>query len=66
MIEYALKDIDDNEYVLNDAAIVKPARGSLSIDSDNFSFQNKIVESSALHGAVKLGKTRIDTIRLGR
>lgn len=61
MIEYALKDIDDNEYVLNDAAIVEPAKGSLSFENEKFAFENKIVESSALHGAVKLGKTRIES-----
>jgi len=61
MIEYALKDIDANEYVLNDAAIVEPARGSLSFENEKFTFENKIVESSALHGAVKLGKTRIES-----
>ena len=65
MIEYALKDIDDNEYVLNDAAIVEPARGSLTIDSEGFAFENKVVESSSLHGAVKLGKTRIMSREIG-
>ena len=59
MIEYALKDIDDNEYILNDATIAEPAKGSLSFDSETFAFENKVVESSSLHGAVKLGKTRI-------
>lgn len=59
MIEYALKDIDGNEYVLNDATITAPAKGSLSFENEMFSFENKVVESSALHGAVKLGKTRI-------
>ncbi|GAG76915.1 unnamed protein product, partial [marine sediment metagenome] len=59
MIEYALKDKDDNLYELNDADIVQPAKGSLSLGDDVFTFENKIVENSSLHGAVKLGKTRI-------
>ncbi len=59
MIQYALKDKDDNLYNLNDSAIVEPAKGSLSLGDDVFTFENKIVENSSLHGAVKLGKTRI-------
>lgn len=59
MIEYALKDKDSNLFNLNDSAIVQPAKGSLSLGNDIFTFENKIVENSALHGAVKLGKTRI-------
>lgn len=49
------------EYALNDATIAEPAKGSLTYESDSFSFENRVVESSALHGAVKLGKTRIES-----
>jgi len=59
MIEYALKDKDDNLYNLNDSAIIQPAKESLSLGDDVFTFENRIVENSSLHGAVKLGKTRI-------
>lgn len=65
MIEYALKDINDNEYILNDAAIIEPTKGSLSFESEKFIFENKIVENSALHGAIKLGKTRIESREIG-
>ncbi len=59
-IEYALSDIDNNILLsLNDNTVLKPAGGSLTFENEKFAFENKIVESSSLHGAVKLGKTRI-------
>ena len=59
MIEYALKDIDGNLFNLNDTAIIEPTKSGLSLSNDIFTFENRIVENSSLHGAVKLGKTRI-------
>lgn len=59
-IEYALTDINNNILLnLNDDIIFQPAKGSLTFEKEKFVFENKIVESSSLHGAVKLGKTRI-------
>ena len=59
-IEYALTDIDNNIILnLNDDTVLQPAKGSLTFENEKFAFENKIVESSSLHGAVKLGKTRI-------
>jgi hypothetical protein len=59
MIEYALKDINEVLFPLNDSTIIQPAKGSFSLSDDVFTFENRIVENSSLHGAVKLGKTRI-------
>ncbi len=59
MIEYALRDIDDNEYVLNDASIDQPARGSFTYTAEDFQNDNRIVPNSAIAGSVKLGKTRL-------
>lgn len=59
MNEYALRDEDANELVLNDSSISQPARGSLMLGDDTFEYENRIVENSALPGSVKLGKTRL-------
>lgn len=65
MIEYALKDENGNEVLLNDATIVQPARGSLTYDRDSFAFENQIVPNSSLPGSVKLGKTRVQSREIG-
>ncbi|MHA1302133.1 MAG: phage distal tail protein [Candidatus Heimdallarchaeaceae archaeon] len=59
MIEYALQDIDENEYELSGSSITEPAKSSVTFPSDRFRFDSKIVENSALPGAVKLGVTRL-------
>lgn len=60
MIEYALQDIDGNEYELNnDAGIDTVAKNSLTSLSDDFVWDQRIEQRSFLHGAVKLGKDRI-------
>ena len=64
MIEYALHDIDENEYELTGSGIALPARKSVTFLNDNFKFENRIIESSALPGGVKLGKTRLTTNNL--
>ncbi len=61
MIEYAVQDINEIEYVLNDTTIDQPARGSLTFSSEMFTYESKDVENSALSGAVKLGKTRLQS-----
>jgi hypothetical protein len=58
MIEYALRDDAGNELDLNDVTILQPARGSLTYDSDIFSFENELIPNSALPGSVKVGKIR--------
>ena len=59
MIEYALIDIDDNEFPLNDDTVSNPVRGSFTYASDPFSNDNRVVPNSALPGSTKLGKTRL-------
>ena len=62
MIEYALKDIDDNEFNLNDNVVFGTvALNSLTSDVDPFVWENKIVEKSSLPGSVKLGKSRLQS-----
>lgn len=58
MIEYALRDADGNDYSLNGAGRPSPAAASLTFVSEQFEFDNKIVEKSGLPGSVKLGETR--------
>jgi len=59
MIEYALLDIDDNEYELSGAGVIEPAKSSITFLKERFSFDSKITENSFLPGAVQLGKTRL-------
>lgn len=59
MTEYALKDENGNELALNDATVEQPAKGSLTLGSDSYSYENRVVENSALPGSVKLGETRV-------
>ena len=64
MIEYALRDIDANELILNDATVEQPTQGSLTLNDDSVSYDNRIVPSSSLPGSVKLGKTRVEAREL--
>ena len=65
MIEYALRDEDGNELALNDTVTVtQPAAGSLTYQSDLFTFENELIANSALPGSVKLGKTRVESRRI--
>ena len=59
MIEYALKDANDVEFVLNAAAIGQPAQGSLTYAEDRLENDNLIVSNSSLPGSIKLGRTRL-------
>ncbi len=59
MIEYALRDVDDNEFVLNDSSIDQPARDSFTFLNDSFANDNRVVPNSALPGSTKLGRTRL-------
>ena len=70
MIKYALQDVDDNQYELSGAAIDEPAKSSVTFVSEKFSFDSKITQNSFLPGAIKLGKTRLESsvlsLRLSR
>ena len=59
MIEYVLQDKNALEYELSGTGISEPAKSSITFPSDRFSFDSKIVENSALPGAIKLGETRL-------
>lgn len=59
MIEYALQNSDLESFNLNGTLIHNPMKGSLTLNEDNFEYDNKIVEKSALPGAVQLGERRI-------
>ena len=60
MREYSLLDEDYVSLVtLNGVLIENPAKGSLTLGSDNFLFESHIVEKSSLDGAVKIGSTRV-------
>lgn len=59
MIEYSLRNSNDDLLPLNDATVSNPAKDSTTLTDDNFNFDNKIVENSALPGAVQLGKRRL-------
>ncbi len=64
MIEYALEDIDANQFELSGATIAAPAQKSVSPGDDEFSFENKVIPNSALAGSVKLGKIRPESREL--
>ena len=64
MIEYAIRDVDDVELILNDSAVKQPVEGSVRLGADIITYQNRIVENSALPGSVKLGKTRVQSRQL--
>jgi hypothetical protein len=62
MIQYALKDADGNELNLaTDAEFDAIAQNSLTSTSDDFSWENRIVEKSYLSGSIKLGVSRLAT-----
>ena len=63
-IEYALKDIDDNIFNLNESANTDIFSGSLTYSDDSISNENNVVEKSSCPGAVKLGKTRTQSREL--
>jgi len=61
MIEYILQDINEVEYELSGSGIDQPAKGSITFESEEFLFESKDIENSSLPGAVKLGKTRLQS-----
>ncbi len=65
MIEYILQDEDGNQYELSGSGIDRPAKGSVTFSDEQFNFESKTIENSALSGAVKLGKTRLASRFIG-
>jgi len=60
-IDYSIEDINGNRLILNDSSITNPMKGSTTLGSNNLKFENRIVENSALPGAVQLGKRRVES-----
>jgi hypothetical protein len=63
MREYALTKQDGTVLLnLNDPDVdSQPALGSFTLGSDQFGFDNRLVENSAIPGAIKLGITRVES-----
>jgi len=61
MIEYILQDINEIEYELSGDGVSQPAKGSVTFENEEFLFESKNVENSSLPGAIKLGKTRLQS-----
>ena len=60
MIQYALKDADGNTFNMStDTGFDVVARNSLTSSVDNFAWDVRVAERSALEGDVKLGESRI-------
>ena len=62
MRTYALTEEDGTILLnLNASGDDGPAKGSFTLGSDLFTYENRIVENSGLPGAIKLGATRIES-----
>ena len=62
MRTYALTEEDGTILLnLNASGDDNPAKGSFTLGSDQFTYENRIVENSGLPGAIKLGATRIES-----
>ena len=59
MIEYQLKDANDNTYSLNGTLVSGSLKKSWTQESDVFDFDNKIVDRSFLPGASLIGEKRL-------
>lgn len=59
MIEYALKDENDNTYSLNGTLVSSALKNSISQGADIFEYDNKIVERSFLYGSDLIGDKRL-------
>lgn len=57
--EYALRNVTGDLLQLNDSSIANPAKRSMTLGGDEFEFENKVEENSALPGAVQLGTRRL-------
>ena len=59
MLEYELKDADDNTYSLNGTLVTTPLKKSWTQGADSFEYDNKIVERSFLPGSALIGEKRL-------
>ena len=59
MIEYQLKDSDDNLYDINGDSVTLALKGSFTQGEDSFSYDNRIVERSFLSGSALIGDKRL-------
>lgn len=59
MIEYQLKDADENLFSLNGAAVTNALKNTWTQGSEDFSFDNKIIEKTYLPGSTKVGASRL-------
>ncbi len=64
MIEYQLKDKDNNVFSLNGDSVTLALKGAMTQGSDSFSFDNKIVDKSFLAGSKLIGESRIEDRRI--
>ncbi len=60
MIEYRLKDIANNTFSLNGAAVPFSLKGAMTQGGDSFSFDNRVVERSFLPGSKLVGESRLE------
>jgi hypothetical protein len=59
MIEYLLKDADGDTFSVNGDLVTTPLASSFSQGSDNFTYDNRIVERSFLPGSALIGDKRL-------
>lgn len=64
MIEYKLKDVNNNTFSLNGDAVPFVLKGAMTQSGDDFSFDNKIVDRSFLPGSKKIGESRLESRRI--
>jgi len=60
-MEYKFIDIDDNSFEVNGTLTPSIPRGSFSRSSENYSFEQKIIERSFLPGAAQVGNARLES-----
>ena len=61
MIEYQLKDKDDNTFDVNGDSVTLAFKESFTQGEDSFSFDNRIVERSFLPGSSLIGEKRLQS-----
>ncbi len=59
MIEYELKDIDDNTYPLNGDTVTVALKNTWTQGADTFEYENKVIERSFLPGATVVAPPRV-------
>lgn len=61
MIEYNLADVDGNIFELNGLAVPIIARNTMTIESENFTFETRAENNSFLAGKIKIGDNRLES-----